>query len=270
MQGRLSPLIDGKIQCFPWPYWQQEFSIAQEIGFSLMEWTLDQERWEENPLLTVSGQAEIKALSVSHNVQVGSLTGDCFMQVPFYKTQGIQQQALLDQIHTILDACAQLSINFIVLPLVDNGSLTSAKEQETLIEHLLPFSSRLVDANQKIIFESDFSPERLLQLIQEFPPESFGINYDVGNSAALGFNANHEISSYGHRIDNVHIKDRVKGGGTVPLGQGDADFLLVFDTLKTVGYQGHYILQTARASEGEHESVLCQYRDFVKHYCATT
>jgi hexulose-6-phosphate isomerase len=32
MQGRLSPMIDGRIQSFPWDYWENEFSLAKEIG----------------------------------------------------------------------------------------------------------------------------------------------------------------------------------------------------------------------------------------------
>ena len=36
MQGRLSPLVDGKIQAFPWNYWKQEFKIANSKAiFSL-------------------------------------------------------------------------------------------------------------------------------------------------------------------------------------------------------------------------------------------
>ena len=33
MQGRLSPLVDGKIQAFPWDCWSEEFSVANENDF---------------------------------------------------------------------------------------------------------------------------------------------------------------------------------------------------------------------------------------------
>ena len=32
MQGRLSPIVDNKIQAFPFGNWEQEFSIAKELG----------------------------------------------------------------------------------------------------------------------------------------------------------------------------------------------------------------------------------------------
>src|SRR6266571_6192932 len=84
MQGRLSPQVDGKIQAFPWTHWRQEFADAERLGFGLMEWTLDHGRLSENPLMTEAGRREILVLSREHKVRVSALTGDLFMQVPFW------------------------------------------------------------------------------------------------------------------------------------------------------------------------------------------
>ena len=70
--------------------------------------------------------------------------------------------------------------------------------------------------------------------------------------AAAGFDPAEEIEAYGHRILSVHVKDRVLGGSTVPLGSGNADFEAVFAALGRVRYVGNYILQTARATDGDH------------------
>ncbi len=79
MQGRLSSLVDGRIQAFPHDEWASEFRIAEAIGIGLLEWTLDSDRLDENPLMSVSGRAMIKDLCGLHGVSVPSLTGDCFM-----------------------------------------------------------------------------------------------------------------------------------------------------------------------------------------------
>ena len=92
MQGRLSPLINGKIQEFPWDNWRQEFVIASGMGFTLMEWTLDQNRLYECPLMTENGQQEIIKLSSCYGVKIPSLTGDCFMQSPFWKLSGAEKK----------------------------------------------------------------------------------------------------------------------------------------------------------------------------------
>ena len=88
MQGRLSPVSRGVIQEFTWNFWQKEFSIAHDLGFTLIEWTLDKKRLLENPLMTTNGQKKIKNLCKKHQVKIPSLTGDCFMQSPFWKLSG--------------------------------------------------------------------------------------------------------------------------------------------------------------------------------------
>ncbi len=264
MQGRLCDRIDGKIQAFPWRDWEAEFPRSQALGLGLMEWTLDQERLHENPLMTAAGQARIRELSERHQVRVLSLTGDCFMQAPFYKVDGAKREALLKDLRAILDASQQVGIRYVLVPLVDNGSLQTPEHEAALLEGILPLRQRLADAGMKIVFESDFGPERLAAFIARLPQDAFGINYDIGNSAALGFSPAEEIGSYGRRIDNVHVKDRKLHGTTVPLGTGDADFPAAFGALRKAGYAGHFILQTARADDNDHAGALARYRDMTR------
>lgn len=264
MQGRLSDRIDGKIQAFPWRDWESEFQSAQALGLGLLEWTLDQERLHENPLMTAAGQARIRELSARHGVRVLSLTGDCFMQAPFYKVDGAAREALLADLWAILDASEQVGIRYVLIPLVDNGSLQTTEHERTLLEGVLPLRQRLVSAGMKIVFESDFGPARLAEFIERLPRDAFGINYDIGNSAALGFSPADEVGNYGHRIDNVHVKDRKLHGTTVPLGTGNADFPAAFGALHKAGYAGHFILQTARADDNDHTGALARYRDMTR------
>lgn len=103
----------------------------------------------------------------------------------------------------------------------------------------------------------------MANFIATYPSKRFGINYDIGNSASLGFDPAEEIAAYGDRIVNIHVKDRMKGGTTVPLGSGSADLPRVFRLLRQVGYRNDFILQTARAQDGNHAGVLVNYRDMV-------
>lgn len=261
MQGRLCDRVDGKIQAFPWRDWESEFPQAHRLGLGLMEWTLDQDRLYENPLMTEAGRARIRELSARHGVRVLSLTGDCFMQAPFFKASGAAREILLADLRAILDASQQVGIRYVLIPLVDNGSVETPQHESALLEGLLPLRDRLVRAGMKIVFESDFGPERLAAFMERFPRDAFGINYDIGNSAALGYAPAEEIGSYGHRIDNVHVKDRILHGTTVPLGTGNADFAAAFGALRKAGYAGNFILQTARADDNDHVGALARYRD---------
>lgn len=261
MQGRLSPLVDGKIQAFPASCWQEEFESAKRNGFSLMEWTLDQDGLYLNPLLTTPGQAEIRELRQAHGIAISSLTGDCFMQSPFWKARGPAREALLQDFRAVARACNAVGIDMMVVPLVDNGRLESRDQEDVLVDTLQKESAFLAAQGVRVVFESDFGPDELARFIARLAPARFGVNYDIGNSAGLGMDPVAEIAAYGERILNVHIKDRVLGGTTVPLGTGNAQFDQVFAALARAGYRGTYILQTARATDGKHAEVLCRYRD---------
>lgn len=268
MQGRLSPLVDGRIQAFPWDCWQQEFRIGKENGFRLIEWTLDQDRLYENPLMTAAGQDEIRALCRQYGFTVFSLTGDCFMQAPFWKVDGAQRVALQADFMAIARACAAVGITMMVVPLVDNGRIDTSEQEDALVEYLQSEAEFFAANGLKVVFESDFKPVELARFIDRLDAQLFGINHDIGNSASLGLDPSEEFAAFGHRILNVHIKDRVLGGTTVPLGTGNADFDTVFAVLNRVGYRGNFILQTARATEDNHAEVLCRYRDMAHAWLA--
>ena len=264
MQGRLSPVVNGKIQEFPWDNWQNEFITASNLGFCSMEWTLDQERLSKNPLMTKQGRAEILELSKNYGIEIPSLTGDCFMQAPFWKLSGKDGEKRKEDLISILDACSKLGVALIVIPLVDEGRIDNNDQEKALLDFLYEKENTISNNGIQILFESDFDPKELKVFIGKFNSEIFGINYDIGNSAALGFDVEEEFEAYGDRIFNIHVKDRVLNGNTVPLGDGNADFTEVFKQLAKVNYNGNYILQTARATNGDHAGVLNLYKALVE------
>lgn len=265
MQGRLSPQVGGKIQAFPSDHWREEFPAARSLGLGLMEWTLDHEGLAHNPLMASGGQSEIRALCSAHGIAVPSLTGDCFMQAPFWKTEDLEQKDdRLDELDAVLEACATLKIGLVVLPVVDNGRVENPTQEAALRDALLARAPTLRQLGVKIVFESDLAPDALADWIAAYPADVFGVNYDTGNSAALGFDPEIEWARYGHRVLNVHIKDRPLGGTTAPLGEGACDFKACFRAMANAGYAGNLILQTARAADGDHAGAMTRYQDFVR------
>ena len=264
MQGRLSALVDGKIQAFPWREWQQEFPQAQALGLGLMEWTLDHARLEENPLMTGTGRREIAALSARHGVNVGSVTGDIFMQAPFWRVDGEVRAHRLREFDAVLDACTAAGIRYVVVPLVDNGAMTTPEEETLVVQELLSRAPRLRRDGLAVVFECDYRPADLARFISRLPADVLGINYDIGNSAALDYDPAEEVGAYGARIMNVHIKDRLKGGTTVPLGTGNADLPRALRLIVRGGYRGRFILQTARSQDDRHAEVLARYLELTR------
>jgi L-ribulose-5-phosphate 3-epimerase len=260
MQGRLSPIRNGRIQSFPWETWQGEFEIGSRMSLRKIEWTIDTENFISNPLLTPVGRREITRLKSFHKMEIPSITCDFFMENPPWKSDSNQ---ILDGIKSILVGMAEIDSKILVIPLVDNSSLGHSIKTLAVEKFFSPILKLLRDYEIRIAFETDLNPKSFREFINQFDDSFFGINYDIGNSASLGFDPDAEFDSIGGRVINVHVKDRVLGGATVPLGTGDADFPKVFKCLKSHGYMGNLIMQTARATGDNHAEVLGRYREQV-------
>lgn len=263
MQGRLSPQVGTRIQAFPRDHWREEFSAASSLNFPLMEWTLDDDGLHENPLMTAVGQAEIHELMRTSNVTVASVTGDFLMQAPPFAGTRDERNRRLDNLRSVIHACGALKARTIVWPLVDDGRIVREADEDQVVAIVGDLAPTLRTLGVRIAFESDYVPSSLSRFINRFAPDVAGVNYDSGNSAALGFEPGEELSAYGDRVINVHIKDRVRHGGTVPLGTGAADLPRVAEGLRRAGYRGDYVLQVARAADGDHAGALVRARDFI-------
>ena len=249
MQGRLSPMINNKIQSFPNQYWQNEFFHAKSLGLKFIEWTLDYNKLFSNPIFIKKEIKLIKKLCQKYSIKIKSLTGDCFMQNPFWKKKNHRKE--VSDLKKIIKACSNLGIKFIVVPLVDNGSLKKVWQENKLIIIFDSLVNYLKKNKIIILFESDYEPKKLKNFINKFDSEVFGINYDVGNSAALGFDIKEEFYYYGNHIKGVHIKDRILKSKTVRLGNGNVNFKLFFQLLKKIKYKNHIIFQTARSKNNK-------------------
>jgi L-ribulose-5-phosphate 3-epimerase len=249
MQGRLSPMINNKIQSFPNSHWKDEFLYAKNLGLKFIEWTLDYNKIFSNPIFVKKNIRLIQKLSKKNSIKVISLTGDCFMQKPFWKKKNHRKEVF--DLKKIIKACSNIGIKFIIVPLVDNGSIKKFWQEKKIITIFNSLVNFLKKSRIVILFESDFGPEKLKDFIKKFNPDVFGINYDTGNSAALGFDLKKEFYCYGNSIKGVHIKDRILKGGTVRLGNGNVNFKLFFKLLKQIKYKNHIIFQTARSENNK-------------------
>lgn len=253
MQGRLSKMVNNQIQAFPFEDWVNEFKLAGELNLNCMEWTLDYPYLKNNPLLIKEKKGEIEFLSKANNISINSVTLDCCMQRPFWKTtNAFNKKELINDFKLIINSAGLNGIKLLILPLVDNGSINNNDELKQLIKILSSLEEDLKKHSIRVAFESDYPPLKLLKFINQFSQETYGINYDTGNSASLGFDSELELELYGSRVLNVHIKDRLLGGTTVRLGEGNAEFEKVFRALNEINYSGNFILQTARSKNNEH------------------
>jgi L-ribulose-5-phosphate 3-epimerase len=265
MQGRLLPPIAGRIQCFPAEGWDREFALAAKAGLECIEWIYDLPGESANPLASDEGIAEMRRLVKLSGVPVLSLCADYFMERPLVGPEESRSRERRETLAWLMRRSARAGIGRIVLPFVDASEIRTPEELDevtAILEQALPVAR---ECGLELHLETSLTPARFADLLGRLPESLVKVNYDSGNSASLGYDPREELAAYGRRIGSVHIKDRVRGGGTVPLGTGDTRFEDLFAGLRDLGYRGDFILQVARAPEDEVERAR-RDRAFVRRH----
>jgi L-ribulose-5-phosphate 3-epimerase len=143
-----------------------------------------------------------------------------------------------------------LGISDIVIPCVDQSSFPNDAARDRFVAVLGTLLPEAEAAGINLSLETDLAPTPFAALLARLDSPRVTVNYDIGNSAALGFDPAEEIACYGKRISDIHIKDRVLGGGSVVLGTGSAQFERFFAVLAPLDYRGPFIMQAYRDDEG--------------------
>jgi hexulose-6-phosphate isomerase len=251
MQGRLVPPEDGRFQSFPRAGWQQEIEAAPRVPLRGIEWIYDLYGEGANPIETPQGRQQLRDMLARHGVKVVSICSDYFMHCPLAHDDPAVRAQRQARLEWLLSVCPEMGIQRVVLPFVDASRIANSQAATTVLSILhavLPMADcHAVDLH----LETDMAPAAFREFLQEIRHPRVLVNYDSGNSSSLGYTPAEEFAAYGDRIGSFHIKDRVLGGKTVPLGQDDADFVSLLAGLLDIGYQGDFVLQVARGEPGD-------------------
>jgi L-ribulose-5-phosphate 3-epimerase len=249
MQGRLVAPDGGRFQSFPRSRWRDEFALAAAAELDTIEWIYDAYGEDVNPLMTADGRLELSRLCRLHGVRIESVCADWFMDFPL-TVNGPATDLRWARLGNLMDICGPMGIKRIVVPFVDASAIRNVDEETNVVAGLNALAPRLDRCAVELHLETSLNPAGFAELLERTAHSCVKVNYDSGNSASLGYRPQEEFRAYGSRVGSVHIKDRVSGGGTVPLGTGDTDFDELFAALATVRYAGDFILQVARGSDG--------------------
>ncbi len=264
MEGRLLPPESGRLQSFPRDRWAEEFELAALVPLSYIEWIYDDYGSDVNPL--IHDVARLKSLIATSGIAVRSICADYFMENPFIRCSENQRIVRRKMLEKLLVNAAEIGAGRIVIPFVDNAEMLTTLEVDTVVG-LLEQTARVARATGvELHIETSLNPAALRAFLARLPDPMIHVNYDTGNSSALGFRPSDELEAYGERIGSVHIKDRKLGAGTVPLGTGATDFPTVFGGLRKLRYSGDFTLQVARSQAGDEVAWARESRAFVANY----
>jgi hexulose-6-phosphate isomerase len=234
LQGRLSKPIDNKMQEFPRSNWEQEFNKVEEIGLSGIEWLITPKDNLTNPFFIKNNLPK----------NILSVCVDTMVNTNFYKKKFLKKNLV-----PVLDKMTELKIKKIVIPLLEDSSVTDTVIRYKFLKNFLPISINY--PNIDFCFEFECEKEIVMKIVNKM--NNFFITYDTGNFTSFyKENINHQdlIKYFGNKIKNIHIKDRDYQGNTKFFGLGDTNFKIIFEMLKKINYNENVILQLAREVEG--------------------
>lgn len=244
MQGRLSPQSERGYQVFPWETWQEEFDSAAKRGLEHIEWVLDSWQAEENPITTAT--ATVRQRIQDTGVRVVSICADYLMDSPL----DVDNSKPWFTLEALVEAMQEVGASWLVVPCVDHASLRDLSALERFRRSAEPLSEIVSNTGIQVSIESDLEPVALSRLLDELDDRVFGVNYDIGNSASLGYEPDEEFDTYGRAISVVHVKDRRLRGGSVVLGQGNANIPRAIERLRSLSFDGPVTMQAFRDIEG--------------------
>ena len=266
MQGRLLPPYEGRFQAFPAKQWRDEFKNADKAGLACIEWIFEKPNERLNPFSSDEGIKELHQIIKTSGVGIRSICADYYMEELLIDANGNVRSKAVAHLHWLIDQAAKLSIIYIVLPFVDASSLKTIAQQQGLISLMLALSPKAVEKGLEIHLETDLNPTVFSGVLKAINHPAIQANFDIGNSASLGYDPTEELTALAPFLGSVHVKDRILGGSTVALGQGNADFPTCFNLIRKAGFSRHFVLQAARDKDGHEIDLAIRNRAFVERH----
>jgi hexulose-6-phosphate isomerase len=254
IQGRLSPRPAGKLQEFPWASYAAEFGKAGRLGFHSIEWIFEAPRYAENPLWTGTGRAEIRALIEGSGVRVQSVCADYFMVHRLAGESTTDRVRNCEVLAELIVAAHAIGADRILIPLLETSAVDTPELKAEVVASLRGVAPVAERYGVTLGLEMEIPGRDYAELVQSVGSARVRAYYDTGNCTAQGADIAEDILPLLPLLHAVHIKDRVRGGGSKPLGSGDTNFRGFFPALLRAGFRGDFVLQHYFEHDPEREA----------------
>jgi len=242
VQGRLTETPNNELQRFPQESWQEEFMNVKNVGLKFIELLTERNFNSKNPVWTLQGRNEIKALCKKFDNIIYSICADYIIDHSII--DNINNNCFV-HIEKLFAVALDLDCKVIVLPLLEKSEVNSYNLNQ-YVPIIQNFSSLIENTNITICIESLLSSDDLLNFIRLIDKQNVRIVFDTGNRVVQNLNLEDEILRLRDTIKHVHIKDKDKDGNNVILGSGLVDFSKVFNAFNEINYSGPLVFETTR------------------------
>ncbi len=201
VQGRLSPQVGSNYQYFPIDNWHNELKIAKKIGIQNIEWIISD---LSNPIFNIKFIKFIKSNLKESKVNISSISLDFLMNNPIH-TQKIEDlNWLIKKLNIVSKNFDNIRLN---IPVEESSTISNSSELKNLQKKLF-FLKKKLSRNFLISLETDISPKNLKILLRKKNLRGIGINVDIGNVVANGYNIQDYFLNLTDLIYGIHLKNR--------------------------------------------------------------
>ncbi len=201
VQGRLSNQIGSNFQYFPIDNWQNELKDANKIGLSNIEWIVSD---LSNPIFNNEFLKLIILYLKKLKIKISSISLDFLMTRPFYNLGKKDLDWLIKKLNLISKRFGKLRIN---LPIEEESRVFNYQQLSKLKKNLKYFEKK-ISKIFLISIETDISPNNILKLLSKKNFKRIGLNIDIGNIEANGYDIESYFSELKDFIFGIHIKNR--------------------------------------------------------------
>lgn len=259
MQGRLSlaPLGES-LDWFPTKTWEDEFYIAEEIGFKYIELIINRYCYEQNPLLTPGIYSNIVYLAEKHNIDFPNCCLNNIIEKSIFSDTGLKVCLGL------IDILVSMNIKNIILPLFGASEFNLSNLSQTKIV-ISKISNYIKNKKVNLLLESDVPASLQKILLDNICSINVGLVYDLGNASFRGYDLIKDLIILKDHIKLIHIKDKNNQGVNVSLGKGIVDFSKFKDGIYLLSPNVNFTLETARGENPieEQKSNFNFIKDFI-------
>jgi sugar phosphate isomerase/epimerase len=244
MQGRLSPRPYPQLQAFPQNTWENEFESARKLGLSSIEWVFEKAGFEQNPIWSAQGRRRIKQRIAQSGVYVLSVCANYFLDDRIYRYPENERKEKIGVMRELIKRTSDIGAHIILLPVLEEAELRCGEDKKQLLDFLYQCENTLKSCSVGIGIESELPADAYRRLIEETDNAQIRAYYDAGNGAAKGYDMKNDVTILYDVLAGIHIKDRMKNGPSVFLGQGDANIRGGVEVLAKNKYEGLFIFET--------------------------
>jgi hexulose-6-phosphate isomerase, putative len=252
--------------------WEERLILTRDAGYSFMEISIDETderierlKWDMVKKKTLREIAEntgvpllTMCLSGNRRFPIGSSFGD------------IQKKGM-EMITDAIWFASHLGIRIVQLAAYDVvvGEKSTELSKETFGINLrkslnLAASLGVMLAMENVDSEFGDSLDKIMPYIKDINSPWLQIYPDFGNLTAFNRNVEKQLKTYAGHIAAIHVKDTKPGiVRNIAFGEGTVDFLSAFNTLKSVNFNGPFLLELWADKKKDNYEIIKFSREWV-------